>query len=208
MPVPFHTVLREHLSTRQPNSERALLEHRARIAFANERAHRRRARRRQMRGSARDAGLTIARVRVACVIGLLVMALGALASKASAMPGSWPRESPRVTVASASSGGRAGYMRSGGGQFAGRLGDTHATRVTGGRGQPGLAKPVTPGSGHHYTGQQLRPRAVIQSSRTFDWADASVGAGFTVALALLAAGGALVLSRRRAHRPMTAGNRY
>jgi hypothetical protein len=62
--------------------------------------------------------------------------------------------------------------RSGGGQFTGRSGGAPAPAI--------------------------QPREIsIQPSETFDWADAGVGAGFTVVLGLLVAGGALVFSRRR-----------
>jgi hypothetical protein len=48
------------------------------------------------------------------------------------------------------------------------------------------------------------PEVADHTSSAFDWADASVGAGVTAVLGLIAAAGALRLSRRRVHRQMTA----
>jgi hypothetical protein len=48
------------------------------------------------------------------------------------------------------------------------------------------------------------PGPASQPSGTFDWADASVGAGFTVVIGLLVAGGALVFSRRRVREQLRA----
>jgi hypothetical protein len=46
--------------------------------------------------------------------------------------------------------------------------------------------------------------ANFQPRESFDWADAGVGAGFAVVLALIVAGGALAFSRRRhVHGQMT-----
>lgn len=66
------------------------------------------------------------------------------------------------------------------------------------------------GSGHHYTGHQvaIRSAAPLQAGEGFDWADASVGAAFTVALGVLLAGGVLLLSRHRLHARVPAGSRH
>jgi hypothetical protein len=163
MPVPFHAALLEDLRPQQANSERSRLELRARIAVAYERSQRRRRggdRKRRFRSRATKNG---ALVRVACAIGLVLVALCALASQAWAMPGAWPQ------VAATGS----AEMRSGGGQFV----------------------PMT----------AIQPREIsIQPNDTFDWADASVGAGFTFVLGLLVAGGALVSSGRM-HGKVSAG---
>ena len=97
-------------------------------------------------------------------------------------------------------------MRSGGGQVVangGMPGSGH--HYTGHQlGQPAAIQPSA--SGHHYTGHQIGQRAAIQlrASETFDWADASVGAGFAIMVGVLLAGGVSVASRRRVHRQLTA----
>ena len=145
-------------------------------------------------------------VRVACAIGLLLVALYALSSSASAMPGSWPQ------------------MRSGGGQivptavspaqghhYTGHQLGQRAAIPTSVTAQLRSARNASPGSAFHYTGRQFRRRAAIQPSlfstrpsAPFDWADAGVGAGVTAVLGLIGAAGALGLSRRRVHGQMTA----
>src|SRR6476620_4981024 len=106
MPVPFHTALRDDLRPLQPDSERALLEQRARIALADERRQRRHHADDGKRRSRRGKEWNSAALWAACVIGLVLVALCALASKASAMPGSWPQAEVI----------RSDEMRSGGGQ--------------------------------------------------------------------------------------------
>ncbi|MDX6600469.1 MAG: hypothetical protein QOE87_4356 [Gaiellales bacterium] len=176
MPNPFHMAMRVDRCPQEPNTERALLEQRARMALADERAQRREGAGRSKCRLRSGVPMGITALRVACAIGFLLLALYALTSTASAMPGSWPRV--------AAIGGD--EMRSGGGQV--------------------VAKAGAPGSGHHYTGDQLLQQAAIQPGNVFDWADASVGAGFTVVLGLLVAGGAFVSGRRRVHGQLSAGS--
>src|SRR4051794_35192256 len=107
MPVPIQAALRYDPRPREANSERALLEQRARRALADERPHRPHHAGESTRRSQSGAEWHSAPVRLACAVLLLVVGLGAMASKASAMPAS----SPHMTVA-----GR-GEMRSGGGQI-------------------------------------------------------------------------------------------
>jgi hypothetical protein len=53
---------------------------------------------------------------------------------------------------------------------------------------------------------QPNQTSAFRSSETFDWADAGVGASFTVIIGLLVAGGALVFSRRQARGQLAAGS--
>jgi hypothetical protein len=212
MPVPFHAAMRQDLRPHQPDNERALLEQRARMALADEhRLRRHRAADRKRRSS---RGMKVAPLRVAYAIGLLLLILGAVASKASAMPGSWPHVSPseafivRLSECPCSvAGGPPGGLPA---LLALRATGSDAMRSGGGQ---VVASGGLPGSSYHYTGRQIGQRAAIQPratssqpSETFDWADASVGAGFAVMFGLLIAGGALVGSRRRVHRQLTAGS--
>ena len=211
MPVPFHTALRDDLRPLQPDNERALLEQRARMALAEERRQRRHhaddGKRRSRSGTER----TSAALRAGCVIGLVLVALcAALASEASALPGSRPQATGILS----------GAMRSGGGQVVAMTATTgsghHYTghQVSQGaaiqpRALPGSVKNASPGSAFHYTGREFRRRAAVQpslfstrSGATFHWADAGVGAGVTAVLGLLGVTGAL--SRRRVRGQMTA----
>jgi hypothetical protein len=88
MRVPLHATLRDDPPPRGPVSERALHEQRARLALAHERQ--------PGDGSCcvesrRGAEWTIAPLRVACVVSLMLVALCAMTANASAMPGSWPQ---------------------------------------------------------------------------------------------------------------------
>ena len=173
MPVPFHAALREDVRPQQANSERSLLEQRARIALADERGQRRHHDDDGKRRSRSGTEWNSAALRAGCVIGLVLVALCAtMASKASALPGSRPQATGILS----------GEMRSGGGQVVangGMPGSGH--HYTGHQlGQPAAIQPSA--SGHHYTGHQIGQRAAIQlrASETFDWADASVGAGFAI----------------------------
>jgi hypothetical protein len=214
MPVPFHAALRDDLRPRGANGERALLEQRARLALADERWQRRRHGGDSTRRSRSGAERNGAPLRVACAIVLLALGLGAMASNAWAMPGSWPQ----VTMAGS------GEVRSGGGQvdptavspasghhYTGHQLGQRVAIPTSAIAPPSSAKNASPGSAFHYTGRQFRRRAAYQPSvfsnrpsATFDWADASVGAGVTAVLGLIGAAGALRLSRRRVHGHMTA----
>jgi hypothetical protein len=174
MPVSFHVALRETTRTQQPTGERALLEQRARLALADERRQRPNRGGESQRRSETAAATTA--LRVVCAIGLVLVALAVLSSQAWAIPGSWPQ----VAV-----GGD--EMRSGGGQI--------------------VAMSSTPGSGHHYTGHQvaIQPTETsIQPGESFDWADASVGAGIAVMLGVLIGGAAWVSNWRRVRGGLTA----
>ena len=203
MPVPLHAALREDLRPQQANSERSLLEQRARIALADERRQRRHHDDDGKRRSRSGTEWNSAALRAACVVGLVLVVLCALASKASALPGSRPQATGILS----------GEMRSGGGQVVangGMRGSGH--HYTGHQlGQYAAIQPSA--SAHHYTGHQIGQRAAIQvrasasqPSETFDWADASVGAGFTIMVGVIIVGGVLVASRRRGHRQLTAGS--
>ena len=87
--------------------------------------------------------MNITAVRLACAICLLLVVLGALASKAAAHGPGW------VNVA------------------------------------------VTP----HATSTPANPAPTVNSSDSFDWTDASVGAAFGVLLVPLLVGGVLLLNR-------------
>ena len=62
---------------------------------------------------------------------------------------------------------------------------------------PGLGSPATVRAHNHGPSPAADERAATRPSDTFDCGDAGVGAGLTVVLGLLVAGGALVLSPRR-----------
>ena len=91
MPVQCHALLHDDLRPQDPNGERILLVQRARGALANEREQGCRDAGRHRRGTMMEGGTHIASLRVACAIGLLLVSLCTIASKASAMP-------PRVIV--------------------------------------------------------------------------------------------------------------
>jgi hypothetical protein len=210
MPVPFHAAMRDDLRPHQADNERALLEQRARIALADEHRQRRHRRADRKRGS--NGGMNVTPLRVACAIGLLLLILGAMASKASAMPGSWPHLTPsgafavRLTECPCSvAGGPPGGLPA-----LRALRATGSNEVRSGGGQV-VANGGLHGSGRHYSGHQIGQRAAIQPratssqpSETFDWADASAGAGATIIAALLMAAGALEFSRRRVRGHLTA----
>lgn len=89
-------------------------------------------------------------------------------------------------------------------------GDNDLSRWENFRGGPGGGGPVFPSDylGHELGGPvgvgtvDVRyPSAAPQSGNGFDWADASVGAGFVLGISLLAAAGVLALRRRRALTP-------
>lgn len=87
MPIPFHATLRDDPPARGPGSERAPREQRARPALADERRHPGAG---SCYGGTRSAAeWTIARLRIACAVGLMLVALCTVTVKASAMPGSW-----------------------------------------------------------------------------------------------------------------------
>ena len=139
MPYPF-CEMRDHLRPHEGTSERALLEQLARLALADERRQRRHERRNRRRQS---GSMRIAALRLACAICLVLVVLGALASKAAAHGPGW------VSVA------------------------------------------VTP----HATSTLANPAPTANSSDSFDWTDASVGAAFGAVLVPLLAGGVLLLNR-------------
>jgi hypothetical protein len=83
-------------------------------------------------------------------------------------------------------------------------GNNDLSRFEGYRGGPGAVGMVNPSDylGHDFGGPGgVGPVGSVsvapQSSNTFDWADAGVGAGFAAGLALLLAAGVLALRRRR-----------
>jgi hypothetical protein len=89
MPTPFHAMRDHRRRPQEVNSEPALLlERHARIDHADASSQLRQQRRNSKRRSGR---MNIAAVRLACATCLLLIVLAALASKASAMPGSWPQ---------------------------------------------------------------------------------------------------------------------
>jgi hypothetical protein len=147
--------------------------------------------------------MNIAPRRAACSTGLLLVTLSALVSPASAKgPETAYRVTPPEAVTARPSecpcfvaGGPPGGLPVLIALRATGTGEVHSggDRVVGRLGEPAAAV-------------QSRETS-IQPSETFDWADASVGAGFMAMLGLLVAGGALVSSRLRLHRQMTAGSR-
>ena len=78
--------MRDHLRPHERASERALLEQLARLALADERRQRRHERRNRRRQS---GSMGIAALRLACAICLVLVVLGALASKAAAHGPGW-----------------------------------------------------------------------------------------------------------------------
>lgn len=75
---------------------------------------------------------------------------------------------------------------------------------------PGLGSPATVRADAGGTSSasvsdvRVVPGPATQPSGTFDWADASAGAGFTAGIGLLVAGGALMFSRRRVREQLRA----
>jgi hypothetical protein len=89
MPVPFHTVPCHHLRPYQPNSERALLEQRTRLVLVDEGVQRRRDAAGNKRRPEKEEDINRASLKVAGLIGLLLVVLCALALPASAKA-LWP----------------------------------------------------------------------------------------------------------------------
>ena len=71
---------------------------------------------------------------------------------------------------------------------------------------PGLGSPATlrGDAGASVSDVRVVPGPATQPSESFEWADASVGAGFTAGIGLLVAGGALTFSRRRVREQLPA----
>jgi len=212
MPVPFHAAMRDDLRPHQADNERALLEQRARLALADEHRQRRHRRADRKRGS--NGGMNVTPLRVACAIGLLLLILGAMASKASAQGPVPGPVTPHATVVSADATGIA--VSSASGVQCPCNPDLPRHTAVSARSSlcpcnAGLPDgPAAAIALHGDTGRgdlvsaPANPAPVVQPSETFDWADAGVGAGATMIAALFAAAGALAFSRRRAHGQLTA----
>lgn len=119
-------------------------------------------------------------VRRACAVGIVLMALCALAPAAFGMPSAWPHFALTGSE----------EMRSGGGQF--------------------VPATTAPESGHHYTGHQTEIQSSEVSllpADGFDWADASVGGAVTLVLGVALAGGVVLLNRRWLRAQLPVGSR-
>jgi hypothetical protein len=120
--------------------------------------------------------MNITQLKTACVCGLLLIALSALPSPAGA-------------EVAASTRGRS-------------PGSTWPV--------PGLGSPATVRGAVSVGRSDVRVAPALapatQPGGTFEWADASVGAGFALMISLLVAGGASIRARRRVPGQLTAGS--
>ena len=169
--------------------QRSLLEQRAWIALADERGSYGTTMRWQTPIQELGGGWNSAALRAGCVMGLVLVAAlrhhGVQGICATGVEAASHRDPQRRNAL---------------GRWPGRRQRRHA-RVRASLHRHQLGQPAAiqrSASGHHYTGHQIGQRAAIQlrASETFDWADASVGAGFAIMSGSLA-GGVSVASRRR-----------
>jgi hypothetical protein len=138
--------------------------------------------------------MNIAPLRAARTTGLLLIALSALSSPAAAMGPAPVAQPAAVATAGGISNSSVSDVQC---PCNPDLPVRHAASVSS---AAAYSDPIR--SGGFQLGVASAP--AIQTSGTFDWADASVGAGVTAGIGLFLAGGALMFGRRRVHEQLRA----